>query len=125
MDKRTLNIGLEDEIELAGVRKTVAVCQHVRYGDISGCIHLDFDDLQELLVAQCAECASKLYEDCDLLISENYTLVDEEKANRLITFCKTLLTADDLEVEDVVFICKHDGNILRNSFERMKQDGSG
>ena len=119
MDKRTLNIGLEDDIELAGERKTVAVCQHVRYGDVSGCIHLDFDDMQELLVAQCDVCASKLYEDCDLLLSENYTLVYEEKAEKFITFCKTSLLSYGRELEDVVFICKHNGDILRNSFERM------
>jgi len=124
MDNRKLNIGLEDHMDEAAKDKFVAVCKHVIAGDESEYLHLDYDETQELLAVQCHECSKELYEDCDFILKGNYSLLTEELSEHTISFYAKLMTQDERYTRDFVLICKHEGNTLRESFERLVSDGS-
>jgi len=121
MDDRFILDILGDNLEYSQEERIV--CEHVKRYEGVEYLHLDYGIKDELLVVQCNHCASRLYNDCDLLLSNDYCIVDNKELSNIFSMYYIFWKASKILPEDIILVCQHDAGVIEEVFERRIKYG--
>lgn len=122
MDDRIILDVLDDTVESANDKRVV--CEHVKNSEDVEYLHLDYGINNELLVVQCNHCANRLYNDCDLIFTNYYSVVNNKELSNIFSTYYISWKIEKISPEDIILVCQHDAGVLEEVFNRRIKDGS-